>query len=48
MGFNYNGRFRPQELVMLIDGEVVKIRREETEVDLFRTIITPPLPEILE
>ncbi len=42
MGFNYNGRLRPQALVMLSDGLVVKTRRAETEEDLFLTTIFPP------
>lgn len=39
MCFNYNGRLRPQELLMRHDGSVVRIRRAETVDDLFRTII---------
>ncbi len=41
MGFNYNGRLRPQELLMLPDGMIVHIRHEETMEDLFWTIINP-------
>ena len=42
MGFNYNGRLRPQELLMVSGGEIVQIRRAEIQEDLFRTIIEPP------
>ncbi len=37
MGYNYNGRLRPAEL-MLQGGEVKLIRRAETEDDLFATL----------
>ncbi len=30
MGFNYNGRLRPQELLLREDGSVEMIRRAET------------------
>ena len=38
MAFQYNGRLRPQELLLGIDGRVTRIRRAETEDDLWRTI----------
>ncbi len=38
MGFNYNGKLRPQELLLRQDGRVELIRREETEEDYFRTL----------
>ena len=38
MGFNYNGRLRPKELLLRSDGSVVLIRREETTEDHFRTL----------
>ncbi len=38
MGFNYNGKLRSAELLMRESGEVVQIRRAETEVDLFATL----------
>lgn len=38
MGFNYNGRTRPQELLLCADGSVELIRREETIEDLFATL----------
>jgi diaminopimelate decarboxylase len=38
MGFNYNGRLRPQELLLRDDGSVELIRRAETERDLFATL----------
>ncbi len=38
MGFNYNGRLRPKELLLRSDGSVELIRREETTEDYFRTL----------
>jgi diaminopimelate decarboxylase len=38
MGFNYNGRLRPKELLLRTDGTVELIRREETLEDLFATL----------
>lgn len=38
MGFNYNGRLRPQELLLRIDGQVELIRRAETVDDHFATL----------
>lgn len=38
MGFNYNGRLRPKELLLRADGAVRLIRREETEQDYFATL----------
>lgn len=38
MGFNYNGRLRPRELLLRQDGTVLLIRREETEADYFATL----------
>jgi diaminopimelate decarboxylase len=38
MGFNYNGRMRPKELLLCADGSVRLIRREETVRDLFATL----------
>jgi diaminopimelate decarboxylase len=38
MGFNYNGRLRPKELLLCEDGSVRLIRREETEQDYFATL----------
>jgi diaminopimelate decarboxylase len=38
MGFNYNGRMRPKELLLCADGCVRLIRREETIDDLFATL----------
>lgn len=35
MGFNYNGRLRPQELLLLRNGRVCQIARAETMGDLF-------------
>lgn len=38
MGFNYNGRLRPQELLLREDGSVERIRRAETVDDYFATL----------
>lgn len=41
MGFNYNGRLRPKELMFRTDGTVELIRREEEMADLFATLTFP-------
>jgi diaminopimelate decarboxylase len=38
MGFNYNGKLRPQELLLRSDGGVELIRRAETVEDYFATL----------
>ena len=38
MGFNYNAKLRPQELLFRQDGSVELIRREETMADYFATL----------
>jgi diaminopimelate decarboxylase len=38
MGFNYNGKLRPKELLLREDGSVELIRREETMDDYFATL----------
>ena len=38
MGFNYNGKLRSAELLLRKTGEVIEIRRAETEQDYFATI----------
>jgi diaminopimelate decarboxylase len=38
MGFTYNGRLRPQELLLRSDGTVERIRRAETLEDYFATL----------
>lgn len=38
MGFNYNGRLRPQELLLRANGTVERIRRAETLNDYFATL----------
>ncbi len=38
MGFNYNGRLRPKELLLCTNGAVELIRREETLADYFGTL----------
>ena len=38
MGFQYNGRLRPKELMLRSDGAIDLIRREETPNDYFRTL----------
>ncbi len=42
MGFNYNGKLRPKELLLRTDGSVELIRREETPEDYFATLDFPP------
>ena len=42
MGFNYNGRLRPQELLLWTDGSVERIRRVENVTDYFATLIFEP------
>ncbi len=42
MGFNYNGRLRPKELLLRVDGEIELIRREETLEDHFATLQFTP------
>lgn len=42
MGFNYNGRLRPKELLLRADGAVELIRRAETVADHFATLDFPP------
>ena len=42
MGFNYNGRLRPKELLLRTDGSVELIRREETVEDYFATLRFKP------
>ena len=42
MGFNYNGRLRPQELLLRTDGSVERIRRAENVTDYFATLIFEP------
>lgn len=43
MGFAYNGRLRPQELLFRRDGSVERIRRAENEGDYFATLDFAPL-----
>ncbi len=38
MGFNYNGKLRPQELLLRANGQVELIRRAETLDDYFATL----------
>jgi len=38
MGFNYNGSLKPKELMLMEDGSVELIRREETVDDYFTTL----------
>lgn len=42
MGFNYNGKLRPQELMLRADGSVERIRRAERVEDLFATLSFEP------
>jgi diaminopimelate decarboxylase len=45
MGFNYNGKLRPAELLLREDGGVALIRRAETVEDYFATLDFAPLPD---
>ncbi|MDT8443486.1 MAG: diaminopimelate decarboxylase [Desulfuromonadales bacterium] len=42
MGFQYNGRLRPKELLLRADGSVELIRRAETNEDYFQTLHFSP------
>jgi diaminopimelate decarboxylase len=42
MGFNYNGKLRPKELILRKDGSVELIRRAETPQDYFATLAFEP------
>ncbi len=42
MGFNYNGKLRPKELLLRQDGKVELIRRAETIKDYFSTLDFEP------
>ncbi len=42
MGFTYNGKLRPQELLLRNDGSAELIRRRETPEDYFATLEFPP------
>jgi diaminopimelate decarboxylase len=42
MGFNYNGRLRPKELLLRTNSAVELIRREETVEDYFATLNFAP------
>ena len=42
MGFNYNGKLRPKELLLKLDGTVDLIRREERLEDYFATLSFTP------
>ena len=42
MGFNYNGKLRPQELLLRTDGSIELIRRAETIDDYFATLQFEP------
>jgi diaminopimelate decarboxylase len=42
MGFNYNGKLRPKELLLRADGSVELIRRAETMEDYFATLSYDP------
>lgn len=42
MGFTYNGRLRPQELILRRDSSVELIRRHETPSDYFATLSFSP------
>jgi diaminopimelate decarboxylase len=42
MGFNYNGKLRPQEILLRTDGTTELIRRAETPEDYFATLEFTP------
>lgn len=42
MGFNYNGKLRPKELLLGANGSIELIRREETPQDYFATLDFAP------
>jgi len=42
MGFNYNGRLRPKELLLRANGAIELIRRAETVADYFATLNFAP------
>jgi diaminopimelate decarboxylase len=42
MGFNYNGRLRPKELLLRADGSIELVRRAETMADHFATLSFAP------
>ena len=42
MGFNYNGKLRPKELLLCANGTIKLIRRQESEEDYFRTLSFEP------
>jgi diaminopimelate decarboxylase len=42
MGFNYNGKLRPKELLLRASGSVELIRRAENEDDYFATLKFDP------
>jgi len=44
MGFTYNGRLRPAELLLTVDGDVVEIRRAESFEDYLATARWQPEP----
>ena len=46
MGFNYNGKLRPAELLLKEDGSVVEIRRRENLADYFATLDFPGLTKV--
>jgi diaminopimelate decarboxylase len=48
MGFNYNGRLRPKELLLRCDGSVELIRREETMEDYVATLDYHPDIKVLK
>lgn len=47
MGFNYNGKLRPAELLLKEDGSVLLIRRAETIDDYFATLRFPQAPVVV-
>jgi len=47
MGYNYNGKLRPAEVLLKEDGSFQLIRRAETPADYFATLdCTPFMPKV--
>ena len=47
MGYNYNGKMRPAEVLLKMNGEFEQIRRRETPRDYFATVMNPQLETVI-
>ncbi len=47
MGYNYNGKMRPAEVLLKMNGEFEQIRRRETPRDYFATVMNPQLEAVI-